>query len=194
MGNLAANFNIAPRGSRAAVVLYSTGASTVIQFEDFTSSVSFASAVQRLEHQRGFTRIDLALQRAYYDLFNRRATSRYDVPKLAFVLTDGEQTEAPGAIPLDRAARFLKDVGVRLITIGIGNNVKRDELKAIASSDKDVILADTFDGLLAQVKPLTKAACEGFQCKFYIKYDSFSFCHVNRSYSDFTFSKALLNL
>lgn len=170
VATLAANFNISPRGSRAAVVLYSTQASTVIKFTDFTSSATFASAVQRLEHQRGFTRIDLALQRAYYDLFNRRATSRYDVPKLAFVLTDGEQTPAPGAISLERAARFLKDEGVRLIAIGIGDNVKTDELKAIASSDKDVITADTFDGLSAQVKPLTKAACEGFQCKFPMKY------------------------
>ena len=169
VANLAAKFNISPRGSRAAVVLYSTSASTVIKFTDFTSSQSFTSAVQSLEHQRGFTRIDLALQRAYYDLFNRRATSRYDVPKLAFVLTDGEQTQSPGAIPLKRASRFLKDVGVRLITIGIGSNVNKNELKTIASSDKDVITADTFDDLLAQVEPLTKSACEGFQCKLSMK-------------------------
>lgn len=169
MANLAAKFNISPRGSRAAVVLYSTSASTVIKFTDFTSSQSFASAVQRLEHQRGFTRIDLALQRAYYDLFNRRATSRYDVPKLAFLLTDGEQTQTPGAIPIDRTARFLKDDGVRLITIGVGSNVNKNELRTIASSDKDVITADTFDDLLAQVEPLTKRACEGFQCKLSMK-------------------------
>lgn len=166
VANLAANFNISPRGSRAAVVLYSTGASTDIKFTDFTSSESFGRAVQQLRHHRGFTRIDLALQRAYYDLFSPRADSRYDVPKLAFLLTDGEQTPSPGAIPLDRAARFLKNEGVRLITIGIGKNVKEEELKSIASSDKDVILAETFDGLLEEVEPLTKSACEGFECKF----------------------------
>lgn len=170
VANLASNFNISPGGSRAAVVLYSTDASTDIKFTDFTSSESFARAVQRLRHQRGFTRIDLALQRAYYDLFSPRATSRYDVPKIAFVLTDGEQTPSPGALPLDRAAKFLKNEGVRLIAIGIGKNVKNEELKSIASSDKDVILADTFDGLLAEVEPLTKSACEGLECEFPKKY------------------------
>ena len=170
VANLAANFNISPGGSRAAVVLYSTGASTDIKFTDFTSSESFGGAVQRLTHQRGFTRIDLALQRAYYDLFSPRGDSRYDVPKIAFLLTDGEQTPSPDAIPLDRAARFLKNEGVRLITIGIGKNVKEAELKSIASSEKDVMLADTFDGLLEEVEPLTKSACEGFACKFPPKY------------------------
>ena len=170
VANLAANFNISPGGSRAAVVLYSTSASTDIKFTDFTSSESFGRAVQQLTHQRGFTRIDLALQRAYYDLFSSRAVSRYDVPKLAFLLTDGEQTPSPDAIPLDRAARFLKNEGVRLITIGIGKNVKEEELKSIASSEKDVILADTFDGLLKEVEPLTESACEGFACKFPKKY------------------------
>lgn len=170
VANLASNFNISPGGSRAAVVLYSTDASTDIKFTDFTSSESFARAVQRLRHQRGFTRIDLALQRAYYDLFSPRATSRYDVPKIAFVLTDGEQTPSPGALPLDRAAKFLKNEGVRLIAIGIGKNVKNEELKSITSSDKDVILADTFDGLLAEVEPLTKSACEGLECEFPKKY------------------------
>ena len=168
--NLAENFNISPRGSRAAAVLYSTGASTEIKFTDFTSSESFGSAVQQLQHQRGITRIDLALQRAYYDLFSPRADSRYDVPKIAFLLTDGEQTPSPGAMPLDRAARFLKNEGVRLVTIGIGKNVKVEELKSIASSDKDVVLADTFDGLLDEVEPLFKSACEGFECKFPKKY------------------------
>ena len=120
-----------------------------------------------MTHQRGFTRIDLALQRAYYDLFSPRAdSSRFDVQKIAFLLTDGEQTPSPGAMPLDRAAKLLKNEGVRLIAIGVGKNVKKEELNLIASSDRDVILADTFDGLLEEVEPLTKSVCEGLERKF----------------------------
>ena len=161
VSNLASNFNISPGGSRAAVVLYSTQATTEIKFTDYTSSESFAAAVQRLKHQRGYTRIDLALQRTYYDLFGLRGTSRYNVPKIAFVLTDGEQTKDPNAIPLARASRLIKDQQVRLIAIGVGEKVNREELKSIAGNDKDVILT-TFDDLLATVEPLTKSACEGF--------------------------------
>lgn len=166
VANLAANFNISPGGSRAAVVLYSTDASTDIKFTDFTSSATFARAVQRLTHQRGSTRIDRALQRAYYDLFSPRADSRYDVQKIAFLLTDGEQTPSNGAVSLDRAARRIKNEGVRIVAIGVGENVKKEELNSIASSDQDVILADTFDSLLEEVEPLTISVCRGLESKF----------------------------
>ena len=166
---MAAKFNLSPGGSRAAVVVYSTRASTEIRFTDHTTSESFARALQRLRHQRGFTRIDLALQRAFFDLFGRRGTARFLVPKLAFVLTDGEQTPDPRAIPLDRASGWLKNAGVRLIAIGIGRNVNKQELTTIASSEEDVIITDSFDGLLRQVEPLTKAACEGFEGEFTVK-------------------------
>ena len=163
VGNLAAKFQISPGGSRAAVVLYSTTATTAIRFRDYTNSASFSRAVQRLRHERGFTRIDLALRRAYFDLFSLRANSRFLAPKIAFVLTDGEQTKARGFTPLDRASGLLKSVGVRVIAIGVGKYVKRDELKLIASSEKDVIIAQSFDDLLAAVEPLTKSACEGIE-------------------------------
>ena len=163
MSDLGAGFNISPGGSRAAVVVYSSSASTDIKFTDYTSPRAFAIAVQRLRHQRGFTRIDLALQRAYNDLFGRRGTARFLVPKIAFVLTDGEQTPHSSAMPLDRAAGLLKAVGVRLIAIGVGKNVNEEELKMIASSDKDVIITDNFDTLLAQVQPLIRTSCEGIE-------------------------------
>lgn len=169
VSDLGTSFNISPGGSRAAVVLYSTSASTEIQFTKHPSSKSFATAVQLLTHQRGFTRIDLALQRAYRDLFGRRGTARFLVPKIAFVLTDGEQTPDSRAMPLDRAAGLLKAVGVRLIAIGVGKRVKKEELKMIASSDKDVIITDNFDTLLTQVQPLIRTACEGIEGEFVIK-------------------------
>ena len=170
MADLGAKFNISPGGSRAAVVVYSTSASTEIQFTEHSSPDSFARAVQRLRHQRGFTRIDLALLRAYFDLFSRRGTARgFLVPKIAFLLTDGEQTPAPGAMRLDRAAGLLKGAGVRLIAIGVGRRVNEEELKMIASSDEDVIITDDFDSLLAEVEPLTRTACEGIEGAFVVE-------------------------
>lgn len=160
VARLAAQFRISPSGSRAAVVLYSTTASTVIRFGAYTSAETFETAVQRLRHERGYTRIDLALGTAYFDLFRTRVNTRFLVPKIAFVLTDGEQTTTSGYTPLDRAALTLKNVGVRIIAIGIGSKVNKDELKQIASSDKDVIVTKSFNDLLPIVEPLTQSACE----------------------------------
>lgn len=85
------------------------------------------------------------------------------------MLTDGEQTKASGAIPLDRASASLKAAGVRLIAIGVGSNVNKEELKMIASSDEDVIITDNFDTLLGQVQALIRTACEGIEGAFVVK-------------------------
>lgn len=47
--------------------------------------------------------------------------------------------------------------------------MKEEELKMIASSDEDVIITDSFDGLLAQVEPLTRSACEGIEGTFVVE-------------------------
>lgn len=70
----------------------------------------------------------------------------------------------------DRVVRFFKNEGVWFIMIGIGKNVKEVEFKLIVSSEKDVILVDMFDGLLEEVELLIKSVCEGFVCKFLLKY------------------------
>lgn len=158
-------FNISPAGSRVAVVQYSTRATTVIRFGVYTNSQAFERAVQGLRHERGYTRIDLALIRAYNDLFRARVNTRFLVPKIAFVLTDGEQTKRFSYTPLDEASQLLKDVGVLVIAIGIGKSVKREELEQIASSKKEVIIAKSFDDLLPAVESLTQTACEDIEGK-----------------------------
>ena len=158
---LASKFDISPGGSRAAVVVYSTRATTRIRFTDHSTYGSFANAVQRLRHERGYTRIDLALQRAYLDVFGPRGKSRFLVPKIAFVLTDGEQTRNGNELSLEVVSDRLKKKGVRIISIGIGKRVDKSQLTVIASSEKDVVIAESFDGLVSEVEPLFQSACKG---------------------------------
>lgn len=158
---LASKFDISPGGSRAAVVVYSTRATTRIRFTDHSTYGSFANAVQRLRHERGYTRIDLALQKANLDVFGPRGKSRFLVPKIAFVLTDGEQTRNGNELSLKVVSDRLKKKGVRIISIGIGKRVDKSQLTVIASSEKDVVIAESFDGLVSEVEPLFQSACKG---------------------------------
>ena len=158
---LASKFDISPGGSRAAVVVYSTRATTRIRFTDHSTYGSFANAVQRLRHERGYTRIDLALEKAYLDVFGSRGKSRFLVPKIAFVLTDGEQTRNGNELSLEVVSDGLKKKGVRIISIGIGKRVDKSQLTVIASSEKDVVIAESFDGLVSEVEPLFQSACKG---------------------------------
>ena len=158
---LASKFDISPGGSRAAVIVYSTRATTRIRFTDHSTYGSFANAVQRLRHERGYTRIDLALEKAYLDVFGSRGKSRFLVPKIAFVLTDGEQTKTGDELSLEEVSDRLKKKGVRVISIGIGKRVDKSQLTVIASSEKDVVIAESFDGLVSEVEPLFQSACKG---------------------------------
>ena len=164
VANLAEKFQISPSGSRAAVVLYSTNATVSFTFGTYTSPETFRKAVMDLKHERGFTRIDLALIKAYYFLF--RDNTRFLAQKRIFVLTDGEQTKNESYTPLDRASSRLKREGVRIIAIGIGKNVNMGELRQFASSEKDIIVAKTFDDLSQFLNPLLKTACDDVAGEF----------------------------
>ena len=164
VANLAEKFQISPSGSRAAVVLYSTDATVSFKFGKHTSPETFRKAVMDLKHERGFTRIDLALIKAYYFLF--RGNTRFLAQKLIFVLTDGEQTKTRPYTRLDRASSRLKREGVRIIAIGIGKNVNMGELRQFASSEKDIMVAKTFDDLSQFLNPLLKTACDDVAGEF----------------------------
>lgn len=102
ISRMASLFNISPTGTRVAVILYSNEAKTEIDFGSYTSHGSFRDAVLRLPHQRGLTRIDRALKVAYDDLYGPTGSSRRGVQKIAVVLTDGRQTPAVDAVPLNQ--------------------------------------------------------------------------------------------
>lgn len=158
VANLTEKFQISPSGSRAAVVLYSTDATVSIKFDDYKSPETFRKAVMNLRHERGFTRIDRALIKAYYFVF--RGNTRFLAQKLIFVLTDGNQTKSGPYMPLHRASSRLKREGVRIIAIGVGKKVDMSELRQIASKEKDIIVAKTFDDLSQFLNPLLKTACD----------------------------------
>ena len=164
VASLAEKFQISPSGSRAAVVLYSTDATVSFTFGTYTSPETFRKAVMDLKHERGSTRIDLALREAYYSLFKEK--TRFLAQKLIFVLTDGEQTKSRPYTRLDRASSRLKREGVRIIAIGIGKKVNMGELIQITSREKDIIVAKTFDDLSQFLNPLLKTACDDVTGEF----------------------------
>lgn len=102
VSRMASLFNISPTGTRVAVLLYSNEARTEIDFGSYSTHSSFRDAVTRLSHQRGLTRIDRALKVAYDDLFGPTGSSRRGVQKIAVLITDGKQTPAVDAVPLNQ--------------------------------------------------------------------------------------------
>ena len=81
---------------------------------------------------------------------------------MAFVITDGKQTKDKGLYQdLDVASQGLKNKGVTIFGMGIGTEVEKVELAAMATSDDHVFEAEGFDILLDKVGSIKNDVCEG---------------------------------
>ena len=154
---VAKTFGLAPDQSQAAMVLYSNSASVQARFGQYATTEEFAKAVDALPYERGLTRIDRALDLAATDIFPQ---ARAGVPKLALLITDGSQTPAADAKDLREASEPLRKAGVRVLAVGIGSGVDRDELRLVTETDEDVVVAADFQDLMLKIGNLTSRACE----------------------------------
>ncbi|KAK2561274.1 Collagen alpha-6(VI) chain [Acropora cervicornis] len=114
-----------------------------------TDRSSFAAAVDAVPYFRGRTRIDSALDTAAEYLFPEGRQNV--VPQIFFLITDGRQSQDAGSVPLDRAVRPLEQKGIKVVVIGVGDDVDRDELKSlVVNPSEDIFFVPSFDDL----KPL----------------------------------------
>ena len=103
-----------------------------------------------------FTRIDLGLTIAHRLLFTKAyGGARAGVKKLAFILTDGKQNpDKDGvAVSVAVAAKPLIDANIKTISIGIGKDVNKHELRAMVEFDEDVTLTANFEEYVLRVRP-----------------------------------------
>ena len=153
---VAKSFGPSPNGSRVAMVLFSTSASVEARFGQYTDQEEFAGAVDSLPHKRGMTRIDKALELTASDIFAQR---RSGVPKIAMLITDGAQTKVADAKGLKEASEPLRQAGVRVLAVGIGWAVTKEELRLVTESDEDVVLVANFINLQLKLSNLISQVC-----------------------------------
>ncbi|KAJ7380115.1 hypothetical protein OS493_010826 [Desmophyllum pertusum] len=139
-------FRISPTETRVSTIIYSDDPKLVFDFDTYNDKQS----IKHRHRQPGIlgnrTRIDKALALAL-TVFSK---SRPSVPRIAFVLTDGKQTEDYDAKPLDVAVRPLHDLGVQVYVIGIGIYIDINELYLLTRRRQDVFFVDSFEKLLQQ--------------------------------------------
>lgn len=153
---IARRFLQASRDSRAGVIMYSGQPELSINFRSQSSISDFQSAVDDLTHKRSMTRIDSALRFAAETLF---LNPRRSVISVAVVMTDGLQTPGPEVEPLGTAVLPLRAKGVRVLAVGVGPRVDRNELKDLVTSEDDVFQMSSFQELLNKSAELLVAVC-----------------------------------
>ena len=79
------------------------------------------------------------------------------------LLTDGNQTGTdlvPDQTPLVDAIQPIKNLGVKVVAIGIGS-VDRNQLSTLVDSQDDILTPKTFDELLGLVRTTVEKSCRG---------------------------------
>lgn len=157
--NVADTFSVSMGKTEAGVVTYNEEASLWIRFGQHKNNEEFKTAVDKIPFWGGQTRIERGLKMAADGLFGVIKQERANLSKILIVLTNGDQSSDPKATSLDQAVLPLLKLGVRLLAVGIGSDVSRDELRLIVEKDEDIFTVDNFDELLAKSNQIARAAC-----------------------------------
>lgn len=159
--NLAKTLRMSPSGIHASVIIFSDTAKVQIGLEDHDDILGFNKALRDAPYLGRKTRIDKALRVASGGVFNSRAGMRAGVRRVAVLLTEGHQTRTFDAIPLRYAVEPLRRRRVDVYAVGIGNDVRYDELRSLTTSDQKVLLVKTFEGLARIAEELSDKICRG---------------------------------
>ena len=132
---LADSIGIEEGGSRAGIVTFSYDAELSVKLSDFRTTAQFKEIVDKLPFMGYTTRIDKALTLAKDQLFQQSTSAGRVLPKIIFLLTDGRQTRDQDAVdPATIASEIREEQDVKIIVIGIGAKINKEELIEIAGN------------------------------------------------------------
>ena len=147
---------ISPTETQIGLVEFSTNAYVIFKLSDYSNANDVVRAVTGMTYIGGRTNLAEALDLARTDVFDD-VGNRPEATDIAIVITDGIPNDrVPDTIP---AADRLKAEGVTIVTVGVTDLIDEAELRAIASSNNDVILTPSFETLNDEINTLTARAC-----------------------------------
>ncbi|WAQ95788.1 MATN1-like protein [Mya arenaria] len=129
--HLVEKFVVSKNNTHVAALTFSDKVVQQFHFNAVQDKDRILSQLTAIRQDDGYhTLTHTALEATMTDLFAQETGARDNVPHIAIVLTDGKATY--GAATL-QAADDVKQSGIKILTVGIGNQVDDEELKAVAS-------------------------------------------------------------
>lgn len=150
-------FVINPLQTHIGFVVFSTNSQVALSFKTYLDIKSVENAIDSLKYTGTSTNIGAGLKLAKSQLFD--ITSRPNVPHILIVLTSGKSTE-----DILAPSKALKDSGVNVLCIGIGNRYDKKELDDISTSpDAGHVLSGDATKLGKTIREIRRKICQGKQ-------------------------------
>ena len=156
---LASSFDPILAEHNLGLISYSSDAQMEVSFQDKADRKEFEKAVDLIPHTKGRTRLDKALKVASSRLFTASGGTRSEKRKIMVVLTDGRQSQDPDTVPLQEAVLPLRQLGVRIYTVAIGDEVDLKELYQVTERNEDVFPVSDFDDLANMANDIALKTC-----------------------------------
>lgn len=157
---LASSFDPSLDQHQLGLISYSSEAQMEVSFLDKVDTIQFERAVDRVPHTKGRTRLDKALKLAASQMFSANGGTRLRKRKIMVILTDGRQSRDPDTIPLQDAVRPLRQLGVRIYTVAIGDEVDLKELYQVTERKEDVFPVSDFADLANMANDIALKTCK----------------------------------
>lgn len=147
-------FSVGPNSIQIGLVTFSP-ARTHFNLNTFSSSSAVENAINNVPYNSGATQTYLAL--SYIgNSFKTSAGDRPNAQDLLVVITDGQSGNTFSTI---QEANKLKRRHVKIMAIGIGSNIYRNELIGMASDSSLVFEVKDFDALSRFTNDINSISC-----------------------------------
>ena len=143
-----AYFGLSKEGSHASVITFSHSPKHSIKLNDYFDLKLFNGAVDAIPLMGYTTRIDRALRLTQLDMFTEENGGKTGRHKILILLTDGTQTKDAGAEHPGDVAGELRNAGINILSVGIGDGIDGKELAHIAGGAEKTFIAASFHDLL----------------------------------------------
>lgn len=150
-------FQIGRNRVRIGSVPYSSSVHNTFQLNSYMSKSELKKKISEIPYDSGGTNTADAIKYVRIISFSR-SYSRSSVAKIAVIITDGRSNDKSKTLS---EARALRNSGVTIISVGVGDGVDASELRGMASKESYVFDVSTFRALDSIRKKLTETTCEG---------------------------------
>lgn len=145
---------------RVGVYTFSTIVRRKFYLNEHFDKRRLQEAIKRIPYYGGGTNTHLALETLRISAFKEENGDRKNAPNIAIIITDGQSSNK--TLTILESSRLKKE-NVVMFSIGIGNNLRELELKAMASEPvpEHMFTVDNFGALQGIANKITTKTCEG---------------------------------
>jgi collagen type VI alpha len=145
LATLASKLSISEDGTHVGLDTFGNKAYLEFDLNKYQTAQQVETAITNLKYRGENTNTTGGLYLAHMILTNQSYGARPGIPKVIILITDGIPTFDVAELP--QTVADIKAAGIRIVTIGITNQVNVTLLQSIASTPEDYVFGGDYSGL-----------------------------------------------